>query len=244
MKSLRLPFLDSTVVSAEVNLDSCPTLSDCGKILSYFYHTNMKVPIVIPIPDINSLIQYFSAEAKPGDAVWIRQISSLPFFENVVGNYLPIIPDRTYVWPSKGCNVGYNSWISGLNINFVKANGSWISLGSANQFKIHDSINQEQVYTKFIFPKFHLLSETKRYKHLDHIKRFVYPSAKNSDGHSEAIIAKLFIESLTILKCIGTVVSSLKPISAFCSHKVEILKIFSDDFCNCNLTNGFSSSRN
>ena len=237
MQCLKIPFLDTTVVTAEVE---CPTLSDHDNILTYFYHANMNEPLTSTIQDmchIDTLISYFASEAKPGDGLWVNQISSLPFFEDVMGKYSPIIGNRTYIWPASTCQIGYSSWIHGYNkVLFLKASGSWahLKLGSAEQLKIQ-SISAEQLYTRYIFPSFDSLNEAERYKHLQHINEMLYSTDSkitrntSNEAHQKISDAESFINALTNLRCIGPDYSTLQPISAFCDHKVEIFKVFSGE---------------
>ena len=239
MRCLKIPFLDTTVVTAEVE---CPTLSDRDKVLTYFYHANMNEPLTSVIRQtyhIDTLISYFACAANPGSNVWVSQISSLPFFEDVMGKYSPIIANSTYIWPVMACDTGYSSWIRGRNVLFLKAGGSWayLKLGSAEQLKIQ-SISAEQLYTRYIFPSFDSLKEAERYKHLQHINEMMYSTAKNykdikisrhtlDEEHQKISDAGSFINALTKLMCIGPDYSTLQPINAFCDHEVEIFKVFS-----------------
>ena len=235
MRSLKIPFLDITVVSVGVE---CPTLSDHDKILTYFYLTNMNEPLtsVIQTCHVNTLIFYFASSAKPGDDHWVKQISSLPFFEDVVGNYVPVVANSTYIWPASACVMGYDSWIHSQSSLFLKAGASWTYLGSAEQLKVR-SISAEELYTNFIFPSFDSLKEAERYEHLKYIRQEIYFLAKNykdiritsHEEYQKISDAKNFINALTNLRCIGPDYSTLKPISAFCDHEVEIFKVFSSD---------------
>ena len=240
MRCLKIPFLDTAVVTAEVE---CPTLSDHDKILTYFYHANMNEPLTSVIRQtchIDTLISYFACAANPGDDVWVSQISSLPFFEDVIGKYSPIIANSTYIWPVMACDIGYSSWIHGYNnVLFLKAGGSWahLKLRSAEQLKIQ-SISAEQLYTRYIFPSFDSLKEAERYKHLWHINEMMYSTAKyykdikisrrTLDEERQKISdAGSFFNALTNLRCIGPDYSTLQPINAFCDREVEIFKVFS-----------------
>ena len=238
MRCLKIPFLNTAVVIAKVE---CPKLSDCDKILTYFYYANRSKSLtsVIKTCHINTLISYFAHAAKPSDDHWVNQISSLPFFEDVIGNYLPVIANRTYIWPARACDIGYDSWIYDQNCSFLRARANWTYLGSAEQLKIQ-SMSAEQLYTKYIFPNFDSLKEAERHKHLEHIRQVMYFLAKNykdanttpytSDEEYQKISdAKSFIEALTNLSCIGPDDSTLQPISAFCDHKIEIFKVFSSE---------------
>ena len=240
MQSLQMPFINRDVVIAQVD---CPTLLDHGRILSNFCHTNASVPLTSVLKNtshIDTLILYFSSAAASGNPEWVKQISSLPFFTDVLGNYIPIANQDAYIWPSLACDVGYSCWVRHFNAIFLRDNTSWKHLGSVEQLKIN-IICVEKVYTQFIFPNFHLLNEDERYAHLEHIRNIIFTIDKGykdrkiseftSDEEREKIMnAREFIEKLTDLKCIGSDHSSLLPISAFCVHNIKIFRVFPSDF--------------
>jgi sacsin len=225
MRSLRIPFLNSAVVTAPV--ENIPELSDHDKILSYFYYTNQREPITSVLKDtthINTLVRYFASDAKPTNEVWVRNVSSLPLFEDVAGNYLPVSDKKTFIWPVLACDVGYCSWASDRDVRFIKPESTWKQLGSAEQLKVC-SISAEQLYSCYIFPAFAVLREEERYKHLDHIRQVIYPLARKK-RHFDA---ESFIDNLIRLKCIGPDYSTLQPVSFFCDPNVEVFKEFSSD---------------
>ena len=227
MQMINIPFLDDMVVVAKVN---CPMMSDHEVILCNFYHSNMYLPLtsVITNTHIETLIQYFSETAKPGDSKWVQHISSLPFFMDVVDKYLPIAGKSTFIWPEQMCSVGYSNWNCGSGVVFVQSEAKWTSLGSAEQLSI-SKITAENMYQNFIFSKFHTLREAERYSHLEYIKDCVYPFLSKSFGDGGKNISKYnlsqrslqkadgnFATTIKQLRCIGPDDTDLKPINAFC----------------------------
>ena len=228
--SLMMPFLDTDVVVASV---CCPHITDYNKILSNVYHINFSTPLlnIVSNKRLPFLVNYFSIDAKPNDSNWVKQIRSLPFFEDVSGNYQPIgEPTKAVIWPDSASAVGYSCWIHRMNRVFVKSNGIWLTLGSANQLSI-ESISVEELYTSYIFPNFHQMNEEERYSQLMHIRDVMYPSVKayctREDLDADKVRrAKLFKDALTNLECIGPDSERLEPISAFCAHTVKVFSTF------------------
>ena len=240
MKTLQMPFLDQTVVTANVDL---PKLSEHDKILSNFYYTARQSDQIKGMKNehIDALIEYFSSAAKPTNAKWVGHISSLPFFTDVVGNYLPICGKEAYAWPNQMCSSGYLRWTEGLNVIFVRPDANWTTLGSAQQLSINTAITAEQVYMDYIFPRFDRLSEDERYSHLQHIKNCLcYPNANYSNMKTakrskeevkQIVRARDFIIALETLRCICPEHSSnLQPISSFYDHTVALFTVFSCGF--------------
>ena len=230
MRKLKMPFLDTTVVNCKVN---CPTFSEHYRILSNIYHTDKSViPLtsILNNEEIDALINYLSKSSRSGR--FVNFVRCLPFFEDVVGKYLPIDGKRAHIWPQAACSVGYSKWLNRCDVIFVNEYGRWKYLGSHEQFSI-SLISAEQLYIQFIFPNFNKLDEDERFKHLKHIrdtmisKCMAYKKRIFSDCST---IYYVFLNSLCTLKCIGPSGSILQPISAFSDHTVEIFQIFSCNF--------------
>ena len=239
MESLKMPFLDiSVVVVASVN---CPCLSNRDQVLSNMFHLNAQTPLLdaITTERINFLIDYFSVNTKPSDSKWVMHIKSLPFFEDVAGNYKSLSEySKAFVWPYTASNVGYDNWIT-RDVVFLKEDAKWNKLGSASQLSI-EAISAERVYIDYIFPYFGKMSEDERYQQLEHIRtRFTsikyYSTLKKRDGMDESSKkriddSKVFIRDLKALKCIGPDNSTLQPVRYFCDPKVDIFHVFPSKF--------------
>ena len=238
MRKLKMPFLDTTVVKGKVN---CPTFSEHDRILSNIYHTDKNVTPLTSIlknEEIDLVISYLSKSSKSKE--FIDFVRCLPFFEDVVGKYLPINGKIAHIWPQGACSIGYSKWLNRCNVIFVNEYGRWKYLGSYEQFTI-SLISAEQLYIQFIFPNFDKLDKDERFKHLEHIRdtmfskcmaykeREIYKSTKKP-VRSKKNEAQRFLNSLFNLKCIGPSGSMLKPISAFSDHTVEIFQVFSSEF--------------
>ena len=239
MRSLQMPFLDSAVIAAEVNY--CPKLSESSRILENLYYTNANTLLtsVLDNTQVDTLIRYFSPSATPGDTKWVEQISSLPFFEDVLGTYLPIVSKKAYIWPWACSSTAYRCWATDENV-FVKARGTWTKLGSREQLSI-STPSAERVYEFHIFPKFDCLKESDRYSHLEHIVEGIftenfYNSEKKTKNKSERVREKIyegrsFIRAFRQLQCIGPDNSQLQPINAFYDDTVnKVFSVFARDF--------------
>ena len=238
MQKLKMPFLDSSVVEAQVD---CPKLNDRNRILYNVFQVNNITPLVstLKAQEIDMMIQYSSQSPKPADRKWLTLVQSLPFFEDVLGQYQPIIGREAFIWPQDASAAGYKSWSKGSNSIFIKDNAKWQELGSYQQLSM-TIINKEQLYIKFIFPNFTELDEDERYNHLEDIRDTMYSICQrynDLDTHNQKestvnriFEAKRFIGFLTNLKCIGSDSSCLQPISSFCDHTIEIFNVFSCDF--------------
>ena len=239
MKTLGMPFLDTSVVIAYVN---CPSLSDGARVLSNMFHLNAETPLLntITATQIDSLIDYISINTEPSDLNWVKQMKSLPFFEDIAGNYKSLSEySKAFVWPDSASKVGYDSWVPG-DVVFLKENAKWKDLGSARQLSI-EAISAEQVYIDYIFPSFDKMSEAERYQQLEHIRR-QFASIQNystiekhdqMDGSDRKRMddSLSFIHHLKALKCISSGESStLQPIHCFCDPTVDIFHVFSSQF--------------
>ena len=240
MKAMEMPFLHDPI---NLKTSELPSLSKHDKILSNFFHTNEIKPLSAVLRSntshFESLISYFSEAAKPSDAQWVHQISSLPFFVDVLGLYLPIASKRAHLWPRLMCKSGYSNWVKDGDI-FIQDQAKWTSLGSADQFNIKH-ITEEDLYLEFIFSRFHCLSDSERYEHLEFIKKSMYNACKNysqqeltestpQDVSNKIYNARAFIEKLKSINCIESDDGTLMPVSAFVDYNNKIFTSFSKYF--------------
>ena len=234
---LELPFLDESVVSLDVN---CPHLKeDADRVLSNIMQVGANLASRLNNTEINILIDYFAENLNVGQC--FNELKTIPFFEDVLGRYQSIKCCDAYVWPNS-CSTGYQYWMEGYNIIFLKRNGYWTRLGSAQQLSLK-TISEEELYNKFIFrhPHFGLMSEGDRYSHLEYIRDELFYSVEcnrerktnrrtSAEEQSRIYEAQLFHNSLVQLYCTGATNKSLLPISSFCDHTKEIFCAFPDDF--------------
>ena len=237
MKKLKLPFLDTDVVTASVMV--CPTLSDRVSTLSNFYHINMDtlLTVVLTKDNIDTLIKYFSSEIFPDKPEWVEKITSLPLFEDISGDYKPISGCDVYIWPLFACSNGYSQWNSENRAVFLKKQAEWKYLGLPDKLKV-GSISIEQIYTRFIFKNFHTMDEATRYEHLKYIKDNLYEQnsavsefSRNKYNSDKVDNAQHFVQKLKALKCIGLHSSELKSVSHISDHTKKIFQVFSSEFC-------------
>ena len=242
MKAMEMPFLNDSI---DLKTSELPSLSKHDKILSNFFHTNEIKPLSSVLRSntshFDALISYFSEAAKPSEAQWVHQISSLPFFVDILGLYLPIASKRAHLWPRLMCKSGYSNWVKDGDI-FIQDQdqAKWTSLGSADHFKIKH-ITEEDIYLEFIFPRFHCLSDSERYEHLEFIKHSMYNTCKYysqqeltestpQDVSNKINNARAFIEKLKLLNCIESEDGNLMPVSAFVDRSVDLFISFSNYF--------------
>ena len=238
MEALKMPFLDTSIVAVSIN---CPCLSNRDRVLSNMFHLNAQIPLLDAVSDkqINFLISYFSVNAKPSDSSWVKHVKSLPFFEDVAGNYKSLSEySKAFVWPDLASKVGYDSWVHG-DVIFLEEYAKWNYLGSASQLSI-EAISAERVYVNYIFPNFGKMSEAERYQQLEHIRtRFTsiqyYSTLKKRDRMDESNRKKIddskaFIRDLEDLECIGPDNSILQPVHYFCDPTVVLFHVFPSKF--------------
>ncbi len=236
MKALQMPFLDTRVIF-NVEMLELPSLSKHDKILCNFYHVNQQMPLTAIFKSDSShydtLISYFSQAAKPSDQTWLYQISSLPIFATIDGKHLSLSNKRAYICPDDMCASGCEKWITEPFV-FIRSAQWTTMLGSVDQFKMRP-ITYEELYCKFIFPKFSQLNEAERHEHLVLIKHvyfsWKYRCDKEITGKVETTYnARTFVESLKELKCIEMPSGLLDCIKSFSDHKVKLFHAFPNDF--------------
>ena len=141
-----------------------------------------------------------------------------------------------YVWP-RNCSykTAYRKWIRGSRslVVFLKSNGSWSQLASAKDLGVLH-IEAEDMFVQYIFPYFHLMSESERYEHLKYIRDNMFYSNKFNAEYRVAmdvrIRAQTFISELKKLQCIGRDGYPLRKVSDFCDHEKDIFTTFSHHF--------------
>ena len=224
LSKVKFPFLDLSIVKIPL---PCPNLSDYSEILGNIVHLNESACLtgLLNDNDIDELISYLGSNLKISES--LESIKCLPFFEDVANKYVSIADKQCYVYPSQ-CTARYQSWISDQTVVFVKPNGSWTKLGSATQLSIM-IIEEEDLYCKFIFPRFQLLNESERYQHLKHVRdhfqttiNTALDSTSTECQQNVKIKAQNFYECLAKLKCISSGNSELVTVSCFGDHTKEI----------------------
>jgi sacsin len=252
-EKIGMPFLDRSVVMAAVD---CPSLSDGCRILSNVYHIHKEAPIQTnlsqeELDDVISYLKFREVVSSlplhelgigltiPQHAV-LRQVKSLPLFENIDGSYTSLVEyGNAYVWPSGACGVAYKKWLEGYDAVFIKWSAKWSQLGSAEKLMIR-RISIEELYSRFIFPNYHMMDSKERYQHLEYIRNSLYDNMKryselqihrHSSNHERAAHSRAitFLNGLKWLKCIGED-NDLHKISEYCDHTVDIFSAFPNHF--------------
>ena len=229
LEKLKLPILDISVVCTKVD---CPTLGNHSVILKNLVHINTHTSLtsVLSNKELNTLISYFASKLVLNESV--VHIKSLPFFEDLNGNYKSILNKKAYIWPNV-CMDGYKTWCAEESITFVMPHTSWTSLGSSEQLSICD-ISMEEIYNDYVFPHFSKFDEEQQYNHLIYIRDcwitdIEFHRKLSQDSTSK--MAKLFLDELISLRCIkSTTDFCLHPISSFCDYQQKIFQLFSEYF--------------
>ena len=236
---LKLPFLDSSVVTIQVDCPDITANADMVLRNLVLFNNEKCLTSVIINEEVNVLIDYFSDYLDVKNH--LQDVCSLPLFEDVTGKYQAIHSFPAYVWPNS-CSNGYNSWIAGYSAIFLKNNGHWTQLGPLKKLSVL-TISEAGLYNQFIFchPHFGQMVDKDRYAHLKYIrdnlffKIQIYRKAKikkDTEENLRLVIneAANFYRSLVSLNCIGATDTILLPISTFCDHTQDIFCTFPDDF--------------
>ena len=229
-----MPIVDTSVVVSTTGTN-CPSISEHTKVLNSLFHLNRDIDLSTNLSssDVQVLIRYLKSINYRTEKVSCHQIKSLPLFETVIGNFMAISGLTVYIWPIHySCKTGYSKWIRGYSMAFLHKYASWCELCSPSELGIKE-IATEDMYVQYIFPHFHLMSETERYEHLQHIRDDLFYSNKNNLSHRNATVrqrAVSFINALQKLECIGEDGHPLHPVRYFCDHEQEIFTTFSQHF--------------
>ena len=232
---IRMPIVDTSVIVSTIGTN-CPNISEHAKVLSCLFHLNKDTDLSTKLSsdDILILVRYLKSINFRTEEVSCQQIKSLPIFENVDGKFTAVSGLRVvYIWPVYcSCKSAYSKWIRGYSLAFLKKYASWSELCSPSELGIEE-IATEDMYIKYIFPHFHLMSESERYGHLRYIREDLFYSNKTNMLHRNLTVrqkAISFINALQILDCIGEDEHPLHPVSHFCDHEREIFTTFSKHF--------------
>ena len=240
LKDIQMPFLDTAVVQIDTHI--CPSLFDGRKILSNLYHINERTPILTLLEkdDIKVIISYLRdkevVSGTSSEAQVIKQVKSLPLFENIDGSYTAICNISAYAWPGNACDVAYKKWLEGSSAVFLKRNAEWSQIArsfTAQLLSVHE-ISVAKLYTDFIFANFAKMDNQERYQHLEFIRDTLHMNmkhdAKNKHNLKRWGEATSFLEGLKQLQCIGQDRGPLRRIQDFSDHTVKIFNTFPRNF--------------
>ena len=147
--------------------DLCPTFSKPETILTNLYHLFIKQKSLSYIPDIFS---YFSRIDFEHDETSLNKVKSLPLFKCVDSKFRPL-PDKAYLWPKHICKEGTDKLLQANSAVFLDEHSHWkeLRLSSPITIGLHE-IDPMNLYVKYLFPHFHLLTEEERHGQLEHIR--------------------------------------------------------------------------
>ena len=231
---LNAPFLDTHIVPVETVLIFCPQFSNPKGILKNLYYLNRQFPFTekITVQNVGILVQYFAKIHLKEEMTCCKMIKTLPLFETIDGYVTPIEGKRVYIWPENICQEGNENWLRDTDLVFLKRSAAWSTLRVSDELGVC-TISAEATYFQFIFPYFFKLNKEQRYKHLKHIRDYLfYTNFTNQTSHNREVssAALKFISALKKLPCIGDDGNSLQPISSFCTYQKEIFTTFPEHF--------------
>ena len=232
-QNLSLPFLNTEIVLPRAVKDICPTLPDREFMLRLLYNFNSKYDISRQVNSYVSktLLDYFAHIHLKKDVQSLEYLQNLPLFLTHTGKFTSLTGKEVYVWPSGMCTAGQEIWLNKSDPVFLDRSGAWSNIG-LEELGVYD-IYPVEIYTKYIFRHFSVMSEKLRYQHLLYIRESLFQDAKNHSHarqSDKASVSLQFIEDLNALKCIGSDYSHLRAISEFYDFKNKIFKTFKEKY--------------
>ena len=234
--SLGIPQFDS-MYSSCLAVDYCINPENYCKVLSILYHLHQKTQVLSNLRDVKETIQilfiYFRRINFLCEPESLQIMKCLPLFEEVDGNVTSLSNKELYCWPIEASLTGYDEWNFSGSFVFLPANGQWTVLCSDITTLGGSNLTERNLYIKFIFPNFKLLSSENRRKHLKHIKNtMLYDAMHDIDYASKSRhdSAVDFLYELKRLPCLEAKNGVLQPIRTFCDHNMEIFNVFPEHF--------------
>lgn len=240
LHSIGMPFLDSWMLPLyiEAHLDCCPNVSNAEQMLAHLCHFELKYSTFFSNMEhdqFRTLLNYISKINYKATEVNKKHLTSLPLFKTILGDYVSIQGKETYIYPPNINHCGQEKWLKQSNVIFLDRRGAWREYVSESDLEIKN-IRAEDVYVRYIFTCFFILTEEERYLHLKHIRDSLFKECKlrvESPGENDAELlesSKMFCDSLRALQCLGANGSELKAISKYCDHTTIICKAFGEHF--------------
>ena len=239
LTQIGMPVIDTSVVFPSTGPGI--QISEPTKVLNSLFYLAQDTDLSLSLSngDIGILIGYLSSINYRIERGSCHQVKRLPLFESVVGDFMSLSGLQVFLWPIDcTCMIGYKKWIRGHSLVFLKSNASWSRLCSPDELRIQ-RIKTEELYIKYIFSHFHLMSESERYEHLLYIRDELYDinNIKLMHMHHDspvvrqrAATASSFMSSLKRLRCIGKDGHRFLQVSDFCDHEQKIFTTFSRHF--------------
>ena len=220
--TLGMPILNTDVVGR--NVSPCPHTSEHSKMLHNLLHFHNESDISSQLNEdmVDHLLEYFQSinfHVNPNDC---RCLLQLPFCMNMDNKFQTVSNTKVNVWPDN-CfpKAGIFKWFHDYSYKTVFILKSWKWYRFYSLMLQINEISSMDVYTKYVFKMFKLLSEDERYEHLMYIRDSICQNGSN--------LPSKFKESLQALPCIehdGTV----KYISNFCDPYKKIFTFFGMHF--------------
>ena len=213
----------------------CIEVTDCVGILSVLYHLHIQENVLCnltnPTQTISTLFKYFSRISFRNDDKSLSYIKSLPLFETVNNEKLTSVVGKSlYLWPLSFCISGIKKWAPPTEIVFLKRNGRWEELCDFQTLGCEE-LNEREIYTMIIFPKFCELTAKERKEHLLYIRDNMYHDVSLDMRYTyRRDSASKFLSELKCLPCIETEDGVLQRASFFSNHKIPIFQSFSHHF--------------
>ena len=152
----------------------------------------------------------------------LTYVKSLPLFETIHGQLTTIEGKKIFICEVL-CDAGYNEWAVAEKRIFLNPYGTWRYLCDLRTLQCQE-IYPEEVYLKFIFPKFKYLTPDARQKHLEYIRDQQFIS------QNDIVKPSHFFLVLCQLPCLEAKDGTLKNISYFSDHTVDICNMFKKVF--------------
>ena len=220
----------------------CIEVTDCVGILSVLYHLHIQENVLCnstnPTQTISTLFKYFSRINYFGfNHESLTYIKSLPLFETVNNDKLTSIVGKSlYLWPLDFCMSGIEKWAPPTQIIFLERNGRWKQLCNFQTLGVK-ALNEREIYTMIIFPKFCELTAKERKEHLQYIRDNMYHDVSLDMQYTydwyrrdSAVSASKYLSELKCLLCIESKDGVLQRASFFSNYKIPIFKSFSHHF--------------
>ena len=120
---------------------------------------------------IATIFTYFGKIHFAREPESLKAVKSLPLFKDIRDGKYCTLSGEAYIWPSDVIllDIGREQWIEQTSVVYLSPSGIWKNLGDSYTLQLNE-ISPLLVYTQFIFPHFHLLSDEKRITHLKHIR--------------------------------------------------------------------------
>ena len=235
-----MPVIDTDVCDLVRCQKYCPQFCHPENILKNIFHLHskggMKSLWVSFVPSTNDkLLRYLAKIHFRQKETSLLRVKSLPIFCDITSHYRSL-KGEVFIWPGIVCRAGSDKWLHLLSTVFLEEDGPWNTLSTAEVLGI-ERISPLTVYTRFVFPHFHLLTQEERIVHLKHIRdtHELFKTAYNDSKKEESIHthrgtdATLFIAALEQLPCLP-IGNELKPLCDFCDPQATFFETFPEAF--------------